>query len=197
MIITVICAAVGAQILVAVINFRPGDRQIFIAAVIALATCRCVWMLYTPLCYNVFFGYELDKALQLRRTAWSILDIPLIIIIMKYLGIEDDKKSSLKSESASLISSKVLARFGKSKNSKELEVEISSVKEKLENLKVELTALENMRFLAINTNPDDSSSGSGSANDSSNHSSGPNVDKGNLIQAGQIRSNRVADEEKA
>ena len=159
-----ICGSVfAAYIILEIIDFEPTVRQFLIAMIIAFLSIRVTWILYSDLVINVLLGYDLDKALQLKKMAWSILHVGLISSAAKVVGHGAEELvagSTLTGSTSDESYTKAMAKFSKSKNGAELQYEIDKIKKEITERQAELACLENMKF---------ASSGSGSKNSSSSH----------------------------
>ncbi|CAE7729511.1 unnamed protein product [Symbiodinium microadriaticum] len=148
-------------ILLELVSFEPQLRQFVIGIVIAILCIRVTWILYSTLVINVLMGYDLDKALQLKKMAWSILNVSLLKNAAQVIGYGDTEApatrlSTQMTEEESY--TKAMAKFSKSKNASELQYEIDKIKKEIEERQTELACLENMKF-ASSESGNSSSSG--------------------------------------
>jgi hypothetical protein len=173
-----ICGAIVAvYVILAVVDFEPEIRQFFIAIVVVLLTIRVTWILYSALVINVLMGYDLDKALQMKKMAWSILNVGVFHSAAKVLGHGGDEASTVASSGTSLTGchgtvggashgeddaayTKAMAKFSKSKNSGDLQYEIDKIKKEIADRQSELACLENMKFASDHSNSSSNKSGS-------------------------------------
>ena len=119
---------------------------------------------------NVLLGYDLDKALQLKKMAWSILHVGVINSAAKVMGHGGDETttSTLTANTDDASFAKAAAKFSKSKNAGELQYEIDKIKKEISERQSELACLENMKF---------ASSGSGGEKSSSHHRNSSHADE--------------------
>jgi hypothetical protein len=168
-----ICGAIVAvYVILEIVDFEPHVRQFFIALVIAFLCIRVTWILYSALVINVLMGYDLDKALQMKKIAWSILNVGVFHSAAKVIGHGGDEASTVASSGMSgayrvdeddAAYTKAMAKFSKSKNSGDLQYEIDKIKKEIADRQSELACLENMKFAS------DHSGGSSSGSKNSSH----------------------------
>jgi hypothetical protein len=192
-----ICGAIVAvYVILAVVDFEPEIRQFFIAIVVVLLTIRVTWILYSALVINVLMGYDLDKALQMKKMAWSILNVGVFHSAAKVLGHGGDEASTVASSGMSGAShgeddaayTKAMAKFSKSKNSGDLQYEIDKIKKEIAERQSELACLENMKFASDHSNS--------SSNKSESHMSS-HAEENHSVTLRSIPENRPTKVEKS
>lgn len=161
-------------IIVFTIDFDPLTRQFFVSLVVSLLLFRIFWVFESQHIYNLLAGYELDRALILRKSEKNIFEIlGLKKLTNKILAIDQDENNTLSMTSTEKIPGvgydpmmKGLEKFAKLKNQDELLGEITRIKEEMKLRQIEIACLENMMFAS---DKDGSSSKSGSKGKSNDH----------------------------
>jgi hypothetical protein len=141
-------------VLVNVIDMEPLTHQFLASLIVGLLISRLLWIFESERLYNVTFGYELDRALILRKSEKSILDLNCCSASNKVYGQETVEVDEFMA--------KELKRFRKLKNKGELDAEIERAKAEIHQVQTRLACLENMVFTVEGEN-DSSSDGSKSS----------------------------------
>lgn len=170
-VVETIALVIVVIVVVEAIDLDPFDRRFVIGLIISVVNCRLLWLLFHQVCWRVWLGYDLDQGLQLKKCKWSVTETAFVRSILKKIGMEDGfgTDQGLSDERMNQISSKVLAKYASKKNVGELKTEIDVTKQKMVELQVELSALENMFFAVTSGDSSSHNSGNKSQEDSSLH----------------------------
>jgi hypothetical protein len=165
--VTTALAVVVGFVLVAVIEMEPLTRQFFASLIIGLLISRLLWIFESERLCNVLLGYELDRALILRKSEKGLLDLNCCSTASKvYGGANDDAPVVGGAGEVDEAMAKELKRYRKLKNKDELSAEIERVKAEIQHGQSQLACLENMVF----------------AVDGENDSSAQSVSRGSLSE---------------
>lgn len=172
------------------IDMEPLITQFFTSLVIGLLVSRILWIFESQLMYNLMLGYELDRALILRKSEKSFFEMDTSFLCWsasKKISDMSKNDSGLPTSSYSntlgqgnicpveeRMMLKGLEKYGKLKNKAELDAEIGRVKEEICRHQVELVCLENMIFASEHDSKSQSGrkSSHGQALPNSKHSQG-------------------------
>jgi hypothetical protein len=195
-----VSVALGTSLLVIIVTFvivivmdlDPLAKQFLTSLVIGLLVSRLLWIFQSQLMLNLMLGYELDRALILRKTEPSVF-ATFKLCNSSSAKISSSSEKGLPSSSSicntqaagsSVIDDEVmvknLAKFSKLKHKAELDAEIDRVKGLIRCHQVELACLENMIFASEH----DSKSQSQSGRPSSRHESGVPVSPHSQVESG-------------
>jgi hypothetical protein len=157
-----------------VIHLDPLANQFLASLVIGLLVTRLLWIIESQLMLNLMLGYELDRALFLRKTEPSFFDNASKLWIFSSGKVFDSSEkgdpptSSVSNTHHQTIGAgsvddqlmmKGLEKYSKMKNKAELDGEIERVKEQIKRHQVELACLENMIFASEHDSKSQSQSG--------------------------------------
>mgnify|MGYP006977228688 CR=1 FL=1 len=161
--------------------------MLVVGLIISLVLLRLLWIFYSPIIYNLFLGYELDRTLVLRKSEKNLLQsMGLNKLSNKILATNDDDPPSLKvghkehgnetstspnNNTNSNFSSREIEKYSKLKNREELVHELARAREEVQQKLMEISCLENMMFAS---EQDNSSSHSKQSHEESETQSNPN-----------------------
>jgi hypothetical protein len=172
---------------VSILSIEPIQQQFIVSLVISLLLLRLLWLLDCQLICNLLLGYDLDRALILRKTEFTIFELGVGLFIKKKVFITNENGSTsctlptlsaggatagaggrpLANQEEMDFMAKGLEKYAKMKNCEELSGEISRVKEEIRLRQMELVCLENMIFASERDSSSKKSGGSGIGNGSS------------------------------
>jgi hypothetical protein len=161
---------ITAFVIVGVVEMEPLTHQFFASLIVGLLISRLLWVFESERLFNLMFGYELDRALILRKSEKGLLDLHCFSTASKISGTHDDPTSHGAGEIDEFMA-KDLKKYRKLKNKAELNAEIGRVKSEIEKRQVQLACLENMVFTVEGEN--DSSSQSESKSSLNNSEADP------------------------
>ena len=143
----------------------PIFRQFFVSLIICLTLLRMIWIFESHFIYRLLAGYELDRALFLRKTEKNILELlGLRKLSNKILAINQDDNAISTTENLSGQGNtsmvKGLEKFSKMKNQEEITTEIVRIKEEMKLRQIELACLENLMFVSDGDGESASNTGS-------------------------------------
>lgn len=194
------------------IDLNPLTNQFLTSLVIGLLVTRLLWIFESQLLLNLMLGYELDRALILRKTEPSLFDITSkhcaqIFSSGKIFASSekgDPPTSSMSHTQHQTIGAdslddqlmmKGLEKYSKMKNKAELDGEIERVKEQIKRHQVELACLENMIFASEHDSKSQSGRRSSHGQSGQRHSQvesggglSPNSDPGRGRDYGEIEN---------
>jgi hypothetical protein len=156
------------------VHLDPLTREFVTSLMIGVLVTRLLWIFEAQLVLNLMLGYELDRALILRKTELSLLDMTFNIghLSSGKIFIAAPEKVDSPTHSATTtrrgdapaavddeLMAKGLAKYGKLKHKAELDAEIERVKAEIKHRQVELACLENMIFASEHDSKSQSQSG--------------------------------------
>jgi hypothetical protein len=147
-------------VILMVVDLEPLTKQFLTSLVIGLLVTRLLWIFQSQLMLSLILGYELDRALILRKSEASLFEkISKLWVTSSgkvFASSEKGDASTVPSThhqsigSGSAVDDQLMMRglekYSKMKNKAELDGEIERVKEQIKRHQVELACLENMIF---------------------------------------------------